>query len=229
MPTPRPPPAATQASSSSPRPQPRSTIRSGRAAVRASARPAARSPPSGALKRRAAAPACFQRSTSSFIVAEVAGLGEHAAHHRLEELRPARVVVRVEAVLVVLLAELDAVRSYRSGCPSSAVAHVPVAAAVVRVVVQLEDAVVLDHPAAPRRDVTASGSRRHLAVRVRRELVADVVQQGRPRRTPRRGRRGRRASRPLQRVLVARHLVAGERRLAASRARSSAGPAARCR
>jgi hypothetical protein len=39
---------------------------------------------------------------------EVAGLGEDPAHHRLEERERQRFVVRIEAVLVVELAELGA-------------------------------------------------------------------------------------------------------------------------
>ena len=93
--------------------------------------------------------------------------------------------------------------------------HVPsigIVASHVAVMELLEDAMVLDDPAKLGGDVRPHNRGDHLAVRVRRELIADVMQQSggdvflaatvslRPRRR-------------LQRVFVAAHLIAGERAL----------------
>lgn len=72
------------------------------------------------------------------IAGEVARLGEDAPHHRLEERGGQALEVRVEAILIVLRAELRAGVEPRA--IPEAIARVAVAAGVVRVVVRLDSA-----------------------------------------------------------------------------------------
>ena len=74
----------------------------------------------------------------------VAGRPEDGAHGGLEGFQRKRVVLRVEAVLIVLLAELRAVPPPL--VVTKSISHVPVEAHVVKEVVALKDRVLLDDP-----------------------------------------------------------------------------------
>src|SRR5438034_4037119 len=115
----------------------------------------------------------LEPAPSAVLLRQVARLGEDAPHHRLEELHRQRLVCRVKAVLVVALAELGA--RVEVWAVAEPLARVRVGVVVLGVVVGLEDAVVGDDPADLLRDVRPQDRPDHLAVRVRRELVADVV------------------------------------------------------
>ena len=138
---------------------------------------------------------------------EVAGLGKHPAHDRLEMLERQRLVGGVEAVLVVDLAELGAV--VEPLVAAKALAGIGILARGAAVVELLEDPVVLDDPADPRLDVGPQDRRDHLAVGVGGELVADVVQEG-SRDVLLAALVAECPGRRLQRVLQTRDLVAAE-------------------
>src|SRR4030095_6994552 len=101
---------------------------------------------------------------------------EDLAERALERLERQRLVVRVEAVLVVLLAELGAVAE--PFVAAEALAQVPVEPEVVEEVVALEDRVLLDDPAVLLGDERLENGRGELRVVRGRERVADVVEQG---------------------------------------------------
>src|SRR4051812_47926333 len=123
-----------------------------------------------------------RRAPTSFLcrrqlVRRVAGPAEDLLDDRPEELEWQRVVVRVEAVLVEVLAELDAVGVERM--VEVLVARVAVLAHQVRVVVGLEQRVLLDDPADALAHERPQHGADHLAVRDGRERVADVVEERR--------------------------------------------------
>src|SRR3954452_4543610 len=106
----------------------------------------------------------LEPAVSAALLRQVARLGEDPPHHRLEELDRQRLVRRVEAVLVVALAELDA--RVKVGAGAELLAHVRVGVVVLGVVVHLEGAVMADDPADLLRDVRPQDRPDHLAVGV---------------------------------------------------------------
>ena len=99
--------------------------------------------------------------------------GEDPAQHRFEELDWLRGVGRVEGVLVVVRAEVDAVLV--PGVVGPAVAGVGVGADVVEPVLALEHPVVFEDPAEAFGDVRAQDGGGGLGVVRRAQHVADVV------------------------------------------------------
>ena len=100
--------------------------------------------------------------------------GLEVMRSELDDVERLRVVVRVEAVLVVLLAVLPAALVPLVISPG--VTGVPVETAMVAVVEQLERAVVADDPDHFGPDERPQDRCDRLGVGVRRERVADVVE-----------------------------------------------------
>src|SRR5438477_471602 len=105
------------------------------------------------------------------------GPGEHAAHDRLEGRQRHGVVAGIESHLVPLGAELDGLLKGRMA--AELLAGVPVLAVVMKVVIALEDAVMLHDPMGRAADIGLQQRRREVRVIFRRQHVADIVQEAR--------------------------------------------------
>jgi len=101
---------------------------------------------------------------------------EEPAHSWLESLERHGVVVGVERGLVPLLAEIGRALEHRMSAIK--VARVPVLTVMVPEEVSLEDRVVLHQPVIVLGDVRPQDGSGELCVVVRRQRVADIVQQG---------------------------------------------------
>src|SRR5260221_1292339 len=100
---------------------------------------------------------------------------EHPPHHRLEALDRQMVVFGVEAVLVVVLAEIE--RLLEAGMAAILLAGVEVELRI-DAETELEDLVVLDHPMIDLADEGLEDLRRDLVVAEGVELLADIVEEG---------------------------------------------------
>src|SRR4029077_928618 len=100
---------------------------------------------------------------------------EQAAYQRLERGQRQMVVFGIEAVLIVMLAEIE--RLLESGMAAEFLAGVEVELRV-DAEAQLEDLVILDHEVLDVADEGLEDLRRGLVVAERVELLADIVEQG---------------------------------------------------
>src|SRR4029450_6591613 len=101
---------------------------------------------------------------------------EQAANHRFEEFERGAVIVGVERGLVVELAKSR--RVLGMGMPAKRPAHVAVHSEVVKEIIALEDAMMLDHPVELVVDEGLQDRRGDLGMIVGTKRVADIMQQG---------------------------------------------------
>ena len=99
--------------------------------------------------------------------------GHEFAQQRFEEFQWFGVIVRIETVLVVVFAEID--RILVPLVVFKLIPDIAITTTEMGVVVQLEQAVVLDDPVDFLRYERPQDGGCHFTVRVGRELVADIV------------------------------------------------------